>query len=95
MAAASIIAREAFLRALIKMGKQYDIEFKKGASAAVREAAVDLVKAKSPEVLLQTAKCHFKTTEGVLGELGLKRDVLPPEGQVTSKPYTYRGKKKS
>ncbi len=95
VAAASIIAREAFLRALIKMGKQYDIEFKKGASAAVREAAVDLVKAKSPEVLLQTAKCHFKTTEGVLGELGLKRDVLPPEGQVTSKPYTYRGKKKS
>lgn len=95
VAAASIIAREAFLRALIKMGKQYDIEFKKGASAAVREAAANLVRAKSPEVLLQTAKCHFKTTDGVLGELGLKRDVLPPEGQVVSKPYTYRGKKKS
>ncbi len=95
VAAASIIAREAFLRALQKMGKQYDIEFKKGASAAVCDAAASLVRAKSPEVLLQTAKCHFKTTDKVLGSLGLKRDVLPPEGQVVSKPYTYRGKKKS
>ncbi len=95
VAAASIIAREAFLRSLIKMGKDHGTEFKKGASAAVREVAVNLVRAKSPEILLQTAKCHFKTTDGVLGALGLKRDALPPEGQVASKPYTYRSKKKS
>jgi ribonuclease HIII len=90
VAAASILAREAFLRALIEMGKTYDTEFKKGASAAVRESAVQLVRARSPEVLVQTAKCHFKTTDAVLAELGLTRDVLPEEGQVKSKPYTYR-----
>jgi ribonuclease HIII len=88
VAAASILAREAFLRALQKMGTQYGIEIKKGASAAVRENAVALIRMKSPEVLLQTAKCHFKTTEAVLAELGLTRKDLPAEGQVASRPYS-------
>ena len=94
VAAASIIAREGFLRALQKMEKQYDMEFKKGASAAVCDAAAALVRNKSPETLLQTAKCHFKTTDKVLAKVGLTRENLPAEGQVKSKPYTYRKKKK-
>jgi ribonuclease HIII len=93
VAAASIIAREGFLLALKKMDKQYDMEFKKGASAAVCNAAAALVRNKSPEVLVQTAKCHFKTTDKVLAEVGLTREDLPAEGQVKSKPYTYRKKK--
>jgi ribonuclease HIII len=94
VAAASIIAREAFLRALQKMDKQYGMEFKKGASKAVCDAAAALVRNRAPKDLLNTAKCHFKTTDKVLGQLGLTRDVLPPEGQIKSKEYTYRKKKK-
>ena len=92
VAAASILAREAFLRALQNMEKTYGTEIKKGASAAVRQVAVALARAKSPNVLLQTVKCHFKTTDDVLAELGITRKDLPPEGQVKSKPYTYKKK---
>lgn len=94
VAAASIIAREAFLRALLKQGKAHDIELKKGASAAVRDIATTLVRKKGPEFLLNIAKCHFKTTDAVLAEAGYSRQDLPPEGQITSKAYTYRGKKR-
>ena len=92
VAAASILAREGFLRALQTMQQRYGTEIKKGASAAVREAAVALVRSKSPEVLLQTVKCHFKTTDAVLTAFGLTRKDLPPECQVKSKPYTYNKK---
>ena len=93
VAAASIIAREGFLLALKKMEKQYGMEFKKGASAAVCDVAAALVRNKSPETLLQTAKCHFKTTDKVLAQVGMTRDILPAEGQIKSKPFTYKKKK--
>ena len=92
VAAASIIAREAFLRALLKMQKEYGMEFKKGASAAVCDAAAALVRNHSPETLLKTAKCHFKTTDKVLAKVKLTRNDLPEEARVVSKPYTYRRK---
>ena len=88
VAAASILARESFLLSLQKMREQYSAEIPKGASAAVRAAAVTLVRRTSPETLLNTVKCHFKTTDAVLAELGLTRANLPPEGQIVSKPYT-------
>jgi ribonuclease HIII len=94
VAAASIIAREAFLLSLKKMEKTYGMEIKKGASAAVRQNAVNLIRSRSPAVLLEATKCHFKTTDAVLGELGLSRKDLPAEGQITSKPYTYKKKSK-
>jgi len=95
VAAASIIARETFLRALDKMGKEYGMEFKKGASAAVCDAAAALIRNHSPEDLEKTAKCHFKTTDKVLAKVGLTRNDLPPNCRAVSKPYTYRPKKKS
>ena len=85
VAAASIVARAAFLYALEKMAGKYRQPFPKGASAAVRQSAVSLVKAQGPEVLLETAKCHFRTTDQVLAEAGTDRSALGPEGQVTSK----------
>jgi ribonuclease HIII len=87
VAAASIIAREIFLRALKDMEKQYSLPFPKGASEAVKETAVELVKKHKPVILLQTAKCHFKTADMVLEKLKLKRAVLGPEGQAVSKPF--------
>ena len=92
VAAASILAREAFLHALRKMRDQYGTEIPKGASAAVREAAVNLARRDPAGILLNTVKCHFKTTDAVLAGLGLSRNDLPPEGRIVSKPYTRPGK---
>lgn len=86
VAAASVLARAAFLRALMNLKKNYDIEFPKGASAAVRKAAVELVRKYGPLTLLDVAKCHFKTADSVLEEAGYTRDALGPEGAAVSKP---------
>jgi len=88
VAAASVIAREMFLRGLLDMQQKYGVEFKKGASDKVREAAVELVKQHDPTILLETAKCHFKTADVVLAALGTDRKALGPEGQAVSKPYS-------
>jgi ribonuclease HIII len=85
VAAASILAREGFLRAIARMSEQYGVTIRKGASEAVREAAVDLVKQRGPAVLLESVKCHFRTTDQVLEACGTSRLALPPEGQVMSK----------
>jgi ribonuclease HIII len=77
-AAASILARAGFLYALKKMGKEFDFEVPKGASDKVRREAEKLVADKGPGILLDTAKCHFQTTDKVLAEVGYTRKDLPP-----------------
>jgi hypothetical protein len=71
-----------------------DVTVPRGASDAVRQAAVEMVRQHGPDVLLETAKCHFKTTDAVLAEAGFDRKALGPEGQVESKPYQRRHKNK-
>jgi len=95
VAAASIIAREAFLNALKDMERKFGITFPKGASAQVKEAAVELIRKNKPDILLKTSKCHFKTTDQVLKTAGSDRSALGPEGQAVSKPKTINRKKKS
>lgn len=96
VAAASVIAREMFLRALQDFSSTYAIAFQKGASAKVRETAVELAKKEGPEVLAKTAKCHFRTTDQVLAELGLGRDVLGEAGRAVSRPAgNYRRRSSS
>ena len=85
VAAASIIARAAFLDALKKLEDKYGVEMLKGASAQVREKAEELVGKHGPKVLLETSKCHFRTTDQVLEAAGHKRDDLGPEGQAVSR----------
>jgi len=92
VAAASILARAAFLSALDKLHKHYSRAFPKGASDQVKAAAEDLVKQHGASILLKTAKCHFRTTDQVLEKLALKRAALGREGMVKSKPYTFRPK---
>jgi ribonuclease HIII len=84
VAAASILAREAFLLGLRKLGELQGVKLPKGASNLVQDAAVTLIEKHSPAVLLQTAKCHFKTTDNVLGRLNLGRSVLGEFGAATS-----------
>ncbi len=78
VAAASILARAGFLYALKAMGKEYGLEVPKGASDKVRREAEKLVADKGPGILLDTAKCHFRTTDKVLAEVGYSRKDLPP-----------------
>jgi ribonuclease HIII len=68
IAAASILARAAFLEGLAECGKQVDHLLPKGAGAPVLSAARALVAEKGEEVLPRCAKMHFKTTQVVLGK---------------------------
>lgn len=94
VAAASILARAGFLRGLRQLAGKYQQDFPKGASPQVVEAAVALVKQHGPAVLLEVAKCHFKTADVVLEKAGYSRKDLGPGGQARSKPFTRRPKKK-
>ncbi len=85
VAAASVLAREAFLRSLLRIGGEFGAAIPKGASDQVRAAAVELVRKHGPEVLLRTCKCHFRTTEAVLAACGKSRADLPPDGRVVSR----------
>ncbi|MBI9020120.1 MAG: ribonuclease HIII [Verrucomicrobia bacterium] len=78
VAAASILARAAFLNALRKMEKEFGIEtVPKGCSARVKQIATELVAHKGPGILPKTCKLHFKTTEEVLLANGYTRSDLP------------------
>lgn len=68
VAAASIIARDEFVRRLKILGKKYRVNLPKGASKAVIEAGQELVRLHGPEILSQVAKTHFRTTQKVLQE---------------------------
>ena len=85
VAAASVLAREAFLRGLGKLGETYGIHAHKGASEQVKASAVELVKKAGPEILLKTCKCHFRTADQVLASCGSSRAALGPEGQAVSR----------
>jgi ribonuclease HIII len=77
VAAASILARAGFIYAMRALGKEYKLEIPKGASEKVRRTAEKMVAEHGPGILLETAKCHFKTTDQVLAEVGYSRSDLP------------------
>jgi ribonuclease HIII len=66
VAAASILARAHFLEGLERMGKQFEMEFPKGASPQVVKTGKMLVQKFGPQVLEQVAKLHFKTKKEIL-----------------------------
>lgn len=66
VAAASILARGAFLDGLENLGKQFEITLPKGASSLVVKIGKSLVKKFGPQILEEVAKLHFKTKEEVL-----------------------------
>ena len=85
VAAASVLARAGFLRALRELGEKYGVPAPKGASPQVKEAARKMIRQHGPAVLLEAAKCHFKTADEVLAAEGHARAVLGPIGQHVSK----------
>ncbi len=62
VAAASILARAAFLDGMKALSDEYGIEIPKGASGKVKEAAHKLIAKYGREILGKVAKTHFKTT---------------------------------
>ena len=61
VAAASILARNEFVTRLRDLGKKYEVEFPKGASAAVDAVAKEFVAQRGAEELRKVAKMHFRT----------------------------------
>jgi ribonuclease HIII len=65
VAAASILAREAFVNWLEKRGRALGVRLGRGVSAAVKKAAEQIVAANGPEQLRQVAKVHFRTAHEI------------------------------
>ena len=95
VAAASVVARELFLRDLVAALPDYGLEaatednpvgaIPKGSSdPRIRELAEACVKRNGPEWIMDHCKAHFQTTDKVLAACGKSRADMPPEGQVTS-----------
>lgn len=63
VAAASILARDAFVQEMNSLRIKYGQEFPKGASDAVVRAGRTYVRSFGKEGLIEVAKLHFKTTE--------------------------------
>ena len=95
VAAASVIARELFLRAIADMTAEVFGPPPADGSPArkvpagssdprVRELAEEMVRKNGATWLMNHCKAHFQTTDKVLAACGLGRDALPPEGRVAS-----------
>jgi len=92
VAAASVVAREIFLRSLCDMAKDVDPSAEvplgvvpKGSSdPRVRQIAEEMVRKNGTAWLMDHCKAHFQTTDKVLAAVGKSRADLPPEGQITS-----------
>jgi ribonuclease HIII len=80
VAAASILARHEFVTRLGALGKQFEMHFPKGASAAVDAAARQFVARRGAEDLPKVAKMHFRTA--------LRAQGLPEPPKVQWRPAT-------
>lgn len=66
VAAASVIARNAFLQKLVSLSTEYDVDLPKGAGKDVVEAGEEFVEKHGAEQLGEVAKLHFKTRDKIL-----------------------------
>jgi len=66
VAAASILARAGFIRAMDELSKQFGMTIPKGASSIVDDAGKKIIKKFGDKVLLKLAKVHFKNYNRVL-----------------------------
>jgi ribonuclease HIII len=61
VAAASILARDEFVKGMAKLEKQFEMKLPKGASAAVDAAAKKFVEERGAGELAKVSKLHFRT----------------------------------
>jgi len=67
VAAASIVARAAFVKFMAGMKNQYGLEIPKGGGSQVDEAGRRMVLKFGPDILEKTAKVHFKNYKKIMG----------------------------
>ena len=84
VAAASIIAREVFLRRLDYLSEQYQIKLPKGASHVI-ETGRQFVDLHGVEALRHVAKMHFKTTTDILKKIDQRQKVERVSGEMSSR----------
>jgi ribonuclease HIII len=65
VAAASILAREAFIDWLERRGKALGLRLERGVSASVKETAKKLVETNGAHILRELAKVHFRTAHDI------------------------------
>jgi ribonuclease HIII len=75
VAAASVIAREAFINWLERKSKQLGVRLERGVSPSVKESARKLVETYGADVLREVAKVHFRTAH----EIAPNDYAAPPE----------------
>ena len=68
VAAASILAREAFIDWLERSGKQLGLRLGRGVSATIKQTARKIVEKEGPAALRRFAKVHFRTAHEVAPE---------------------------
>lgn len=79
VAAASVVARAEYLRQMKKLSDRFGGKLQKGASAKVKEQAVEIIRKFGAAALGDFAKLHFRTAHEVLaGEGKLDEVELPP-----------------
>ena len=66
VAAASVLARDSFLRGLAGLSQKYGVDFPKGAGTPVAAAIRQFLAQQGKELLPEVGKVHFRTFEGVL-----------------------------
>ncbi len=71
VAAASILAREAFLDRLAQMSQRWEVPLPRGAGSEAKAALRQLIQRHGPDACRKTTKLHFRTVAEVLRELGL------------------------
>jgi ribonuclease HIII len=65
VAAASILARDAFINWLERKGKELGLRLERGVSPGVKETAKKLVEMNGPDALRDVAKVHFRTAHEI------------------------------
>lgn len=76
VAAASIVARAEFVRQMHTLSLKFGSKLQKGASAAVKAQAHEIIQRFGADALRDFAKLHFRTAYEVVSEAG-KLDELP------------------
>src|SRR5881396_2580999 len=65
VAAASVVAREAFINWLERKSKELGIRLERGVSPSVKDTARKLVEMNGPDALREVAKVHFRTAHEI------------------------------
>ncbi len=68
VAAASILARSAFVESIDVLNKKYGVSLPLGAGSEADRAAADILKNLGPEILNEIAKTGFRNTQRILNE---------------------------